>query len=153
MAARVDIANHVWKLRFGYTEIADKGDLIAPWRGFPTGGFSRAMAQYNWYANTKSYMVRADFDFDTAGLIPGVEAFMRYAVQDFDDKKIGTQADSNVVTLDVLKEFTAYPGLYMKFRMGHVVGDNNTVVSFNGEQKTKLDPSYTEARFEINYLF
>ena len=153
LAARVDIDNHVWKLRFGYTQIADKGDLVAPWRGFPTAGFSRAMAQYNWYANTKSYMIRADLDLDTAGLIPGVQAFMRYAIQDFDDDKPGTQADSNVVTLDVLKEFTAYPGLYMKFRMAHVAGDNDTVAFVNGEPKTKLDPSYGEARFEINYLF
>jgi hypothetical protein len=98
-------------------------------------------------------MIRADLDLDTAGLIPGVHAFMRYAVQDFDDDKLGTQADSNVVTLDILKEFTAYPGLYMKFRMAHVVGDDDTVVSVNGVPKTKLDPSYDEARFEINYLF
>ncbi len=153
MAARVDIANHAWKLRFGYTQIADKGDLIAPWRGFPTAGFSRAMAQYNWYANTKTYMLRADLDLDTAGLIPGVQAFMRYAVQDFDDDKIGVQADSNVMTLDVLKEFTAYPGLYMKLRMAHVVGEDNTVAFVNGVPKMKLDPSYDEARFEINYLF
>ena len=153
IAARVDIAQNAWKLRFGYTQIADKGDLIAPWRGFPTGGFSRAMAQYNWYANTKSYMIRADLDLDHIGMIPGVQAFMRYAVQDFDDNKIGVQADSNALTLDVLKEFTAYPGLYMKLRMAHVVGDDNTVAFLNGEAKTKLDPSYGEARFEINYLF
>jgi len=153
LGAKLDVSNHVWKLRLGYTQIADKGDLIAPWRGFPTGGFTRAMGQYNWYANTKSYMIRADYDFNTAGLIPGVEAFVRYAVQDFDDHKIGVQADSNVMTLDILKEFTAYPGLYMKFRMAHVVGDDNTVVFVNGEEKIKLDPSYDEARFEINYLF
>ena len=102
IGARVDIAKDAWKLRFGYTQIADKGDLIAPWRGFPTAGFSRTMGQYNWYANTKSYMIRADLDLDTAGLIPGVQAFMRFTVQDFDDKKIGVQADSNIVTLDVL---------------------------------------------------
>ena len=155
IAARIDVANHVWKLRLGYTEVADAGDLVAPWRGFPTGGFSRAMGQYNWYANTKSYMVRADFDFDTAGLIPGVEAFMRYTVQDFDDNKVGVQADSNVLTLDILKEFSAYPGLYIKLRMAHVVGDDDTVVFIDGlaTTKRKLDPSYNEARFEINYLF
>jgi hypothetical protein len=153
MAARVDIANHVWKMRFGYTQIADKGDLIAPWRGFPTAGFSRAMAQYNWYANTKTYMIRADFDFDSAGLIPGVEAFMRFAVQDFDDDKAGTQADSNVLTLDVLKEFSAYPGFYMKLRVAHVDGDDDTVAYKDDKPYTKLDPSYDEVRFEINYLF
>ena len=98
-------------------------------------------------------MIRADLDLDAAGLIPGVETFMRFVVQDFDDNKIGVQADSNVVTLNVLKEFTAYPGLYMKLRVAHVAGDDDTVTFLNGEAKTKLDPSYDEARFEINYLF
>jgi len=153
LGARVDVTRDVWKVRLGYTRVADKGDLIAPWRGFPTGGFTRAMGQYNWYANTRSYMIRGDVDLDAAGLVPGMHAFMRYTVQDFDDNKIGTQADSNVLTLDLLKEFTVYPGLYMKFRMAHVVGDDDTVAFVNGEPKTKLDPSYDEARFEINYLF
>ncbi len=153
IGARVDVFQDAWKLRFGYTQIADKGDIIAPWRGFPTGGFSRAMAQYNWYANTKTYMIRADYDFDNSGLIPGVQAFMRYVVQDFDDSKLGVQADSDVLTFDVLKEFSSLPGLYLKFRMAHVMGDSDTVAFVNGEPKTKLNPSYDEARFEINYLF
>jgi hypothetical protein len=41
----------------------------------------------------------------------------------------------------------------MKLRMAHVVGDNDTIASIDGVPKTKLDPSYDEARFEINYLF
>ncbi len=153
LGAKVDISNHVWKLRFGYTQVADKGDIIAPWRGFPTGGFTRAMGQYNWYANTKTYMVRADYNFDKAGLLPGVVAFMRYAVQDFDDNKLGVQADSNVLTLDVLKKFTSIPGLYMKLRLAHVVGNDDTVVMTDKGAIKKLDPSYDEARFGINYLF
>jgi len=31
--------------------------------------------------------------------------------------------------------------------------ESNTIALLNGESKTKLDPSYSEARFEINYLF
>jgi hypothetical protein len=153
LGARVDIAQNIWKLRFAYTQIADKGDLIAPWRAFPTSGFSRVMGQYNWNANTKTFMMSADFDLESAGLIPGVETFIRYAIQDFDDKKPGVQADSNVLTLDVLKEFDAYAGLYLKLRMAHVVGKDNTPTVIFGESTTKLDPSYNEARFEINYLF
>jgi hypothetical protein len=147
LGARVDIAKDVWKVRFGYTQVADKGDLVAPWRGFPTAGFSRAMAQYNWYANTKSYMLRADYDFGAAGLLSGVETFMRFVVQDFDDDKIAVQADSNVLTWDILKEFSDHPGLYMKLRAAHRWGEPQT-----GAIK-KLDPSYDEVRFEINYLF
>ncbi len=146
--ARVDLRQDAWKLRFGYTRVADEGDLIAPWRGFPTGGFTRAMSQYNWYANTKTYMIRTDYDFDKAGLVPKLKAFIRYAIQDFDDTKPGVRyADSNVFTLDMLKEIESVPNLYLKLRMGHVSGDAQT-----GTIK-KLDPSYDEVRFEINYLF
>lgn len=149
-AARIDFAQDAWKLRFGYTKVADDGDLVAPWRGFPTGGFSRAMAQYNWYANTQTYMMRADYDFGKAGLVPGLKAFMRYAIQDFDDYKPGVQADSNVLTLDLLKAFDAYPGLYMKARFAYVNGDDNT---YAGDGTLKKNPSYSEFRFEVNYLF
>ncbi|HIP21281.1 MAG TPA: outer membrane porin, OprD family, partial [Sulfurimonas sp.] len=70
-AAKVDIkSNQAWKFRIGYSKIADEADILAPWRGFPTGGFTRAMAQYNWYANTKTYMIRGDYSFDKAGLVP-----------------------------------------------------------------------------------
>jgi len=148
--ARVDLAQDAWKLRFGYTKIADEGDLIAPWRGFPTGGFTRAMAQYNWYANTKTYMVRADYDLDKAGIWDGAKVFMRYAIQDFDDFKPGVQADSDVLTLDILKTFKSLPGLYMKTRMAYVDGDDDTIA---GDGSPKGDSSYNEFRFEINYLF
>jgi hypothetical protein len=108
------------------------------------------MAQYNWYANTKTYMLRADYDFDRAGVLEGVKAFIRYAVQDFDDRKPGVQADSEVFTLDVIKKFESIPGLWMKTRMAYVSGDAHTIA---GDGTHKKDPSYNEFRFEINYLF
>ena len=148
--ARVDLAHDAWKLRLGYTKVADEGDLIAPWRGFPTGGFSRAMAQYNWYANTESYMIRADYDFSKAGLVSGLKGFVRYAVQDFDDYKPGVQSDSRVLTLDLLKEFSCCHGLYMKTRFAYVNGDEDTIA---GDGTLKKDSSYKEFRVEINYLF
>lgn len=150
LAARIDLVQDVWKLRFGYSKIADEGDIIAPWRGLPTGGFTRAMGQYNWYANTKTYMLRADYDFDKAGVLEGVKAFMRYAIQDFDDSKPAVQADSKVLTLDIIEEFESIPGLFMKIRMAHVSGDAYTIA---GDGTHKKDPSYNEFRFEINYLF
>ena len=145
-AAKIDVAQEAWKLRFGYTQVADKGDIVAPWRGAPTGGFTRAMGQYNWYANTKSYMLRADYHFDKLG----VDAFMRYVVQDFDDYKSGVQADSQIVTLNLMKKFENISGLYVKTRMAHVSGDAHTIA---GDGTLKRDPSYNEFRFEINYLF
>ena len=149
-ATKLDIRNDMWKLRVGYSKVADRGDIIAPWRGFPTGGFTRAMGQYNWYANTKTYMLRLDYDFEEAGLIPEVKAYMRYAIQDFDDKKAGVQADSHIVTLDILKFFESMPNLYLKTRLAHVYGESKNL-SLDGT--VKKDPSYSELRFEMNYLF
>ena len=144
--ARVDVVQDEFKLRFGYTKIADKGDIIAPWRGFPTAGFTRAMAQYNWYANTESYMVQLDYEFEE---ISEFKVISRFTVQDFDDDKVGVQADSNVFTIDFLKGL-GHSSVYLKSRFAHAVGDDDTIAS-NG--LTKLDPSYNELRLEINYLF
>lgn len=144
--ARVDIVQDAFKLRFGYTKVADKGDIIAPWRGFPTGGFTRAMGQYNWYANTKSYMMQLDYEFED---FEEFKVISRFSIQDFDDNKVGVQADSKVFTLDFLKGL-GESSYYLKTRLAHVVGDDDTVTSSGF---TKLDPSYDEIRLEINYLF
>ncbi len=145
-AARLDMIQDAFKLRFAYTQITDEGDIIAPWRGFPTAGFTRAMSQYNWYANTESYMMQLDYKFDN---VSDFKIISRFAIQDFDDEKVGVQADSNVFTIDFLKGLgeTSY---YLKTRFAHVVGDDDTITS-NGF--TKLDPSYNEIRIELNYLF
>ncbi len=147
---KVDIRDDIWKVRLGFTEVLDRGDIIAPWRGFPTAGFTRAMAQYNWYANTKTTMLRIDYDFAKAGLISNLKIFMRFAIQDFDDDKAGVIADNNVATLDILKEFDTFENLFLKMRLAHVEGDKET---FAKDGMLKADPSYDEFRLEINYLF
>ena len=144
--ARVDIVEDAFKLRFGYTKVADEGDIVAPWRGFPTAGFTRSMAQYNWNANTKSYMVQLDYEFDT---FSEFKIISRFVIQDFDDEKSGVQADSKVFTVDLFKGIGESP-LYLKTRFAHVMGDDNT---FDINNELKKDPSYNELRLEINYLF
>lgn len=138
--ARVDLKmpNKKGFFRFGYSKVEDKADIFAPWRGFPTGGFTRAMAQYNWYANTETYMARAVYK-----ITPKFKASVRYAIQDFDDNKPGVQADSTIVHLDTWYNFTK--NFQMKTRIGIVNADvGNT---------SKQDVSYNEYRLEFNYLF
>ena len=146
-AARLDVEGRVWRLRFGYSKTADEGDIVAPWRGFPTGGFTRVMGQYNWYANTKSYMVRADCDFGKAGLVPGLSGTIKYVIQDFDDTKPGVQADTGVLNFDAVEKFPALPALQARIRVAVARGDAQIAPI------AKDDPSYTEYRFEMNYLF
>lgn len=145
LAARLDIEmpNKKGFFRLGYSKVDDKADIVAPWRGFPTGGFTRAMAQYNWYANTETFMARAVYKFDSTW-----KASLRYAIQDFDDSKDNVQADSNIWHLDTWTNITKR--LQMRARIGIVTADDDTAKSLGG---TKGDVSYNEYRLEFNYLF
>ncbi|WP_372999898.1 OprD family outer membrane porin [Sulfurimonas sp.] len=149
LALRLDIKNQAFLARIGYSQIADEADIIAPWRGFPTGGFTRAMAQLNWCANTKTYMIRAGYDFSKAKLIPGFSIMARYAIQDFDDKKDGVQADSNIIHIDARQNIGK--NLEAKLRLGFVNVEGDILKS-NGINY-KSDSSYNEYRFELNYFF
>lgn len=149
-AARIDVKKGAGSIRLGYSKVANEADLLTPWRGFPTGGYTRAMAQYNWYANTETLMAQAKYDLGKAGVVPGLSAMIRYANQNFDDKKPDVQADSDVYTLDLIQKVSALPGLMLKGRFAIVRGDDDTV-DMNGNVKS--DPSYNEYRIEMNYLF
>ncbi len=148
LALRLDVKNSAFLGRLGYSQIADEADIVAPWRGFPTGGFTRAMAQYNWYANTKTYMARAGYDFGKAKILDGFSVMARYAIQDFDDAKDGVAADSQVIHVDVRQNLGK--NLEAKVRLGFVTADDSIVKS-DGSMKT--DTSYNEYRFELNYFF
>ncbi len=139
-AGRLDLEmpNKKGFFRLGYSKVADEADIVAPWRGFPTGGFTRAMAQYNWYANTETFMARAVYKFNSTW-----KASLRYAIQDFDDAKAGVQADSNIWHLDTWTNIT--DRLQMRTRIGLVDADPGS--------SGKSDVSYNEYRLEFNYLF
>jgi len=140
LAARLDILmpDKQGFFRVGYSKVDDKADIVAPWRGFPTGGFTRAMAQYNWFANTETFMVRGVYQ-----VTPELKASLRYAIQDFDDEKKNVAADSDVWHLDLWYDLTK--NLQLKGRVGIVTADP--------ADTGKADTSYNEFRFEINYLF
>ncbi len=142
LALRVDVKNGAFLGRLGYSKIADKADIVAPWRGFPTGGFTRAMGQYNWYANTKTYMARIGYDFGKAKILDGFSLMARYAIQDFDDSKAGVQADTNILHIDARQNIGN--NIEAKLRLGFVTDEDSA---------NKSDVSYNEYRFELNYLF
>ena len=148
IAARVDFISGAFLGRLGYSYIADEADIVAPWRGFPTGGFTRAMGQYNWYANTKTYMIRAGYDFDKAGLVDGFSLMARYAMQDFDDKKSGVASDNNILHIDARQNIGK--NTQLKVRVGISDAKDDTT-DINGDLKS--DWSYNEYRVELNHFF
>ena len=148
LGVRLDAKYDVWKMHLGYTCVADKGDIIAPWRGFPTSGFTRLMGQYNWDANTKTYAAKVGYDWHAYD----INVVGSYAYQDFDDDKPAVPADNSVLTLDIMQGFGAKQQFYWKARYAHVWGDTRTpLVGTPGAYK--LDPAYDELRVEVDYLF
>lgn len=144
--ARVDILMPDKKgfFRLGYSKVEDRADIIAPWRGFPTGGFTRAMAQYNWTANTQTFMIRGVYKFNSIW-----KASIRYAIEDFDDNKDFVNSDSSVIHIDTWTNITQ--NIQMRMRYGHIDAEKNIAKIHTGGVKT--DWSYDEFRLEFNYLF
>ena len=144
--ARIAVATGAFKGHLGYSKVEDKADIVAPWRGFPTGGYTRAMAQLNWKANAESMMAEVQYDFGKAKILDGFRAMARYAIQDSDENKQGDgggQADLTTIHVDLNQQIT--PQLDAKFRLGIINADSRT----DGTNKD----SYNEYRFEVNYLF
>ena len=144
--ARVDILMPDKKgfFRLGYSKVEDKADIIAPWRGFPTGGFTRAMAQYNWIANTETFMIRGVYKFNSIW-----KASIRYAIQDFDDNKDFVNSDSTIIHIDTWTNITK--NIQMRMRYGHIDAEKNIPKIHDGG--VKPDWSYDEFRLEFNYMF
>lgn len=146
--ARLVAASGPLELSAGYSKISDDADIIAPWRGFPTGGYTRSMAQVDWIANTKNWAVKAVYDFGKAGVVPGLKIAADYENMDFDDKKAATTGftDRDIFHVDAWQTFKALPNTEFKFRFATVDADPavGATVDYN---------SYNEYRFEINYLF
>lgn len=146
--ARLVAANGPLELGVGYSKISDDADIIAPWRGFPTGGYTRSMAQVDWIANTKNWAVKASYDFGKAGMVSGFKVAADYENMNFDDAKAAITGftDRDIFHVDMWKTFKAVPNTEFKFRFATV--DADAAVGATTDYN-----SYDEYRFEINYLF
>ena len=149
-ASRVDFIYGAGSLRLGYSEVQEGGDIVSPWHAQPTAGYSRAMSGFNWYANTKTTMIRADYDLSKAGLIEGLHLMSRYSMEDFDDHKPGTPVDTNILTFDIVKRFKENPNLFFKIRTAFTKEDHRVK---NSDGSFKKETSNNSVRLEINYLF
>jgi len=151
--ARLVAASGPLELTAGYSKISDDADIIAPWRGFPTGGYTRSMAQVDWIANTQNWAVKAVYDFGKAGLVPGLLIAADYENMNFDDAKASTSGftDRTIFHVDAWQTFKSLPNTEFKLRFATVNAD--PAYTSATVQSTVDYNSYNEYRFEINYLF
>lgn len=139
-AARLVLNKGAGSLALGYTDIADEADFITPWRGFVTAGYTRAMARYNWIANTQTYRLRGTYDFGKADVVKGLRTYLSFTRENYDEEKnIGL--DANIYYFGLIQELQEIPNLSLRFRTEYV------------ERVAASTDDHAEVRMELNYLF
>ena len=139
-AARLVLNKGAGSVSLGYTKIADEADFITPWRGFVTAGYTRAMARYNWLANTETFRLRASYSFDKANIVKGLKTYLSFTHEDFDESK-NEGLDANVYYFGLIHDVQSVANLSFRFRSEYV-------------QQTAADTNdHSEIRLELNYLF
>lgn len=155
------------KFLLAYSHINGGGDLIAPWRGFPTDGYTRSMTITDWNANTKAY--KAQFDYDFNALISGVSALISYSYYNRDPSKVGYQGatdryynngDTRQWNMDVMYKVPSIKGLDFKARYmiqnNEILSKASSVAMGNSGTESEgygNDTSNRELRLEANYRF
>ncbi len=137
IAARIVFETDCYKLNVAYSQVMDEADLVTPWRGFPTSGYTRSMARYNWQANTKSY--RIEF-VKNANDIVGVykNTFVQLSALHTDADESKAYFDENYYYAGFIQN----PSLSFQWRLR--LGYQDT---------KKVDSSGLDGRLEFDYLF
>ena len=142
IAARIVTKVDDYKLNLAFTNILNQADLVTPWRGFPTAGYTRSMGIYNWKANTESYRIE---------LVKGANAkavyttpFIQTSILYIDgDANKSSLADSMFYYAGIVQNIPSMPALQYKVRLGYRDFINSSSSISN----------YLDSRLEFNYLF
>jgi hypothetical protein len=141
IAARVVTAFKDYKINLGYTNILNKADLVTPWRGFPTAGYTRSMGMYNWRANAKSYRIELVKGAVKNGIYK--DGFIQTSVLYIDGDTAKNDFERMFYYFGYIKNLQNYPEFQYRFRFGY-----NDFIA-----KSKDVPDYIDSRLEFNYLF
>lgn len=148
------------KLLLAMSRTSSDADIVAPWRGFPTQGYTRSMTQTDWNANTKAY--KAEFDYDWDALVCGLSTMLSYAYYNRDPSKTPYQSmtdrlygngDTHQWNFDIIYKLSAsFKGTELKVRL---MDQNNELDATNATQTlaSVKDTSNREMRLEVNYRF
>jgi len=141
------------KLLLSTSKTSDDGDLIAPWRGFPTDGYTRSMTQTDWNAGTLAYKVGVDYDF--SALNEGLSTNLSYSKYDRDESKKPyssatdrgfANGDTKQWNLDLSQKLSGkFKGVELKARF--LNQDNEPTIAYPKETSNQ------EMRLEANYRF
>lgn len=141
IAARVVSKIGKYKINLGYTNILDEADLITPWRGFPTSGYTRSMARYNWRANTQSYRLEVVKNANDTALYKDMFIQASILYKNADESK-GAK-DEIYYYVGFVQNAANFQNLQWRLRLGYA----------HYLKAIDRDDSNLDSRFEIDYLF
>ncbi len=138
IAARLVGGYGLYKLNLGYSQILDEADLITPWRGFPTAGYTRSMGIYNWMANTKSYRIELQRNANKEGIYS--DLFVQASILHVDADESKGYSDENYYYVGFVQNVPSLVELQWRLRLGYA-------------DFSEADADFLDSRFELNYLF
>ena len=148
IAGRLVLKKAKYNLNLAYTQVLDKADLITPWRGFPTAGYTRSMGVYNWRANTKSYRLQLTYGGNKTGIY--TDGFIQGSVLYIDgDQSKDLNYDRVVYYLGYIKNLKSLPQFQYRVRVAYK--DYLQTLPLSSGAQQSLD--FVDARLEFNYLF
>jgi len=166
------VDSYLWAVRavvnYGSTQFLlstshtdDGADMIAPWRGFLTQGYTRSMTQTDWNANTDSY--KAQLNNDLEQFVSGLSTMLSYSIYDRDPSKTPYQSmtdrayqngDTTQWNFDVLYKCSgSLKGLDLFARFMDQNNDIDKTKVDGSFVNTTFDSSNREMRLEANYRF
>ena len=142
IAARLVAKVDDYKISLAYTGVLNKADLVTPWRGFPTAGYTRSMGMYNWRANVKSYRLELVYGSNAKGIY--TKPFIQTSILYMDGDANKNETDSMLYYAGIVQNIPSMQNLQYRVRLGwrDFIGSNALNIS-----------DYLDSRFEINYLF
>jgi len=138
VAARLVGGYGIYSINLGYSQVFDEADLVTPWRGFPTAGYTRSMARYNWMANTKSYRIELTRGGNKRGIY--TDLFIQASILHTDADESKGYFDENYYYIGFVQNVPGLVELQWRLRLG-----------YNDTEKSGADS--LDGRFELNYLF
>jgi len=141
IGARIVTKFDKYKINLAYTGVFDEADLVTPWRGFVTGGYTRSMGMYNWRANVKSYRLELVYGANNDGIYK--DGFIQTSVLYMDGDNSKTETDSIFYYFGYIKNLKPAPEFQYRLRLGYrdFIGVSSTI------------SSYLDSRLEFDYLF
>ncbi|MFA6145498.1 MAG: OprD family outer membrane porin [Sulfurimonas sp.] len=146
------------KLLLSLSQTNKNGDMIAPWRGFLTQGYTRSMTVTDWNANTKGYKAQIDYDFNT--IVSGLSTSISYSYYNRDPSKtpyasatdrLFGNGDTRQTNLDIVYKLAgSFKGTELKARF---MDQNNDLDGTKEDGTSMINTSNKEMRLEANYRF